>query len=328
MKKIMNEAIIKFLIIAIVLTVIMVTSPLVAISNDSQIEYDFSGTNPDFSLEESLPDGFLDDISDLDPRSSISRDLRTGELSYEAFQPSFEALNEIVKTEPFTPGEESLIDPFRIIGQDERTQITNVNAYPWSKHAFLMITYANGVTEWGGTAFFVNERTLMTAGHLLFHQRHGWASAVWVVPGGPFSNFSTHQAASIVTTQPWVSQNNWDFDYGLIRLSSNVGNQTGWYGLWAASDAQLRDQRVDVIGFPVDRGNGTMWRGNGFINRIGPRRIGFTASATPGMSGGPVVNPNEWRWAVGMFFASGATNAYNQGIRITQEVFYFYLNNR
>lgn len=220
-----------------------------------------------------------------------------------------------------------LVGPEAVIGVDDRIQITNTNAYPWSAHASLLITARDG-SKWIGTGTFIGPHTLATAGHVVHIKnsgvpgRDGWVQSIQVMPGRnggalPFGSVTTSNLRSVAG---WTNNGDPEYDYGAIILPSDLGNQTGWFGFGAYSDATLLGSTVNISGYPGDKPSGTQWYHWNQVASVGPRKVHYAIDTAGGQSGSAVYRiVNGARYAVAVHAYGGSVT--NSGTRITTPVF-------
>lgn len=218
------------------------------------------------------------------------------------------------------------IAPQAIIGQDDRVQIQATGSYPWRVHCSLRITARDG-SQWIGTGWFCGPRTVITAGHCVFIKnsgvagRDGWVRSITVIPG---RNGATQPYGSVVSTDfrtvaAWANSANHEYDYGAILLPTPLGNQTGWLGFGAYSDATLLASTANISGYPGDKPAGTQWYHARRVTSVGPRKVYYDVDTVGGQSGSAVYRiANGARHAVAIHAYGGATS--NSGTRITGEV--------
>ena len=223
-----------------------------------------------------------------------------------------------------------------VIGPDDRILVNDTSRFPWRAIAQLEITPQPGKAgPLIGTGWFIGPKTLITAGHCVFDpdQIGGWAKAIKVTPGkyGTNAPFGAHLAARFATIDQWLNlvgtESGFGFDIGCIQLATPVGDQTGLFNVKAASDADLRDQLVNVSGYPVDRNLGTMqYLHANRIKAIAPQRVFYDVDTYGGQSGSAVYVLNDAGdipQAVAIHaYGTGATPAdvpleVNSGTRLT-----------
>ena len=213
-----------------------------------------------------------------------------------------------------------------IFGSDERTRIVDTKVAPWRMVCQLEITGPEGSTV--GTGWLAGPRTIITAGHCVFHKSDlgGWATSITVTPGmqdgdAPFGSFVATRVESIT---PWVDDENPDFDMGVIHIDPvagqpDPGDALGFFGVAALPDDALLGRMVNVSGYPGDKIDaqnriGTQqWFARNKVSRVTARRIFYAVDTMPGQSGGPaymIDAPGAAPKVVGIHaYGSGGTPA-------------------
>jgi V8-like Glu-specific endopeptidase len=214
----------------------------------------------------------------------------------------------------------------RVIGTDERTQITDTVSYPWRSIASLLIT-AKDNSRYIGTGWFVSPRTLLTAGHCVYINggnpaTDGWVKQIQVMCG---RNGSTLPYGSVTSTvfksvDGWTQDGNENFDFGAIIVPTPLGESVGMFGIAVYPDDELLGQSVNISGYPGDKPDGTQWFDSRAVAQVNARKVYYEADTAGGQSGAPVfriVDGN--RIGVAVHAYGGATA--NSGTRINDEVY-------
>jgi hypothetical protein len=88
------------------------------------------------------------------------------------------------------------------------------------------------------------------------------------------------------TTGRWLS------DVGIIRLASNIGDRTGYFGHWAAPDSYIKNNTLNMLHYPGKFQIGTQqYHSSGFASSVGSEVIKYkhnVISTYGGSSGAPV----------------------------------------
>lgn len=217
--------------------------------------------------------------------------------------------------------------PETVHGADDRRQITATDRYPWRVHASLIITAADN-TRWIGTAWFVNRRVLITAGHCV-HIKHsgvpgqdGWVSRIRVIPGrnGTQRPLGEHTATEFHSVRGWTDQGDPEYDYGAIVLSEPADPGIGWFGFGRYPDHELVDVVGNISGYPGDKPPGTQWYAARRIDSVTPRKVNYDIDTAGGQSGAAVYRiKDNGRFAIAIHAYGGAR--VNSGTRINRPVF-------
>lgn len=212
-------------------------------------------------------------------------------------------------------------------GPDDRVRIATTSTYPWSAHASLLITAADG-SLWIGTGWFIGPHTLMTAGHVVFIKnsgvpgRDGWVRQIQVMPGrnGDSLPFGSVTSSNLRSVTGWTTNGDQNFDYGAIILSSDLGNSTGWFGFGVYPDADLLAAVANISGYPGDQPSGTQWYDAHQVASVDARKVYYDVDTAGGQSGSAAYRiVDGQRYGVAVHAYGGAVT--NSGTRIVAPVF-------
>ena len=219
-----------------------------------------------------------------------------------------------------------------VINTDDRIRVLDPETMPWRMICSLEISARTG--RGIGTGWFAGPKTIITAGHCVYHPNFGgWANEIKIYPGRYGSNFPFPQNSDfqkpIVSTQfdsveGWVTDLNTDFDLAVIHLSEPVGNETGWFSIAVKDEAALSDLLVNVSGYPADRDFGRyQYFAASKIAEVKPSRFFYTADTYGGQSGAPVWYQDEAARPVviGIHSYGVGTFTLNSATRINADVF-------
>jgi glutamyl endopeptidase len=225
-----------------------------------------------------------------------------------------------------------------VIGTDERVRILDTDLSPWRMICALRMRGPSGAGAIG-TGWFIGPKTVLTAGHCVFsnHFFGGWARSVEVIPGlvGPGTDpgirpYGSVTSERLTSVDRWIDHEEADFDMGCIHLDEPKGEEVGWFALAALSDDELHGYRVNVSGYPADRGAGfEQYHAANRVLSVTDRRLFYEVDTYGGQSGAPVwVHPtaSEPPLAVGIHaYGIGGTPANlaivaNSAPRILPEV--------
>ena len=217
--------------------------------------------------------------------------------------------------------------PETVHGPDDRRRINSTANYPWRVTCSLLIT-ARDNSRWIGTAWFIGPNTLVTAGHVIFihdpsrPERHGWVKRVYVMPGRNESDLPYGSTTSEVfhSVTGWTEHGLNEYDYGVIKISSGLGDVVGTFGFGVLSRSELLNSVGNLAGYPGDKPTGTLWYDNNRIASVTSRKVFYDIDTAGGQSGAAVYRIKSGkRTAFGIHAYGGAVN--NSATRITTPVF-------
>ncbi|WNV92180.1 trypsin-like serine protease [Umezawaea sp. Da 62-37] len=226
------------------------------------------------------------------------------------------------KAEPGSVGTDS------VIGADERVQESVPTSYPWGAIAHLQ------TNQGGCTGFMLSRDVLVTAGHCV-HYGGSWVTSYTVTPGrtgnnAPFGSCSGG-INDVWTTSGWINGYPSDQDYGLVKLTCDIGNNTGWFGWWYSTGENLVNQYFYVEGYPGDKPFGTMWWDGDNSYSQTANKLWYWIDTAGGQSGAPVYHYNSTTaglcggWCVTAIHTNGVAgdNPTNSGTRFRPDVMSF-----
>lgn len=306
----------------ILLAITAIFLALIPIKHHNGSDYLFAvqpGTNTDVEGNSCIINS--PNFDNASENAIVKHDLITGEVTIiepESDQSLLEYLG-FSNTEPIIPDGIEIAPPpvasTRGLINVTRSEITNVNSYPYCAIALLSSTFQGGPGQ--GSAAFIGETALLTAAHNIKHPSYGTASSIYVKPGGVNSSFSSDVVIAYYTPIQWDTSYDDDYDYAVILISNNLG--TGCYGTYAESNSNLKNKAVWAYGYPYDK-YGTLWYDSGNISSSLPARVFYySADAVFGDSGGPIVLQSNYLYIVGIVTKS-YNLYYNQAKRVTSDV--------
>jgi glutamyl endopeptidase len=187
--------------------------------------------------------------------------------------------------------EEPVAEDKAVIGRDDRVRVSVPSAWPWRVHGHMEMGFPNG-KRYIGSGTMVNRHHVLTAGHCVYSKSDGgWATTIRFYPGQNESNipFGGFTAVRLLSVTGWTSNQDSDWDMGMLVLGSEAGNQTGWFGVVTfGSDGSLRNARVNVTGYPGDKGGRQMWTMADVVTRLTAERFFYQIDTAGGQSGSGV----------------------------------------
>ena len=192
---------------------------------------------------------------------------------------------ERIRPRPLTNGLET------ILGPDDRVRVVDTDLSPWRMICSLRIQGNFG--EAIGTGWLAGPRTIVTAGHCVHHLQFlgGWAKQIRVSAGrnGDEFPFGTIIATRFTSVDRWINDSDPDFDMGCIHLEEPLGEQAGWFAIGSLPPNELEGHRLNISGYPADRGAGTeqYFHANRVLH-VTDRRVFYDVDTFGGQSGSPV----------------------------------------
>lgn len=217
--------------------------------------------------------------------------------------------------------------PNSVIPPDGRVQEAVPTTYPWGAIAHLE------TNQGGCTGFMLSRDVLVTAGHCVY--LGGWVTSYTVTPGrtggnAPFGSCSGG-INDVWTTSNWINGNPSDYDFGLVKLTCDIGYSTGWFGWWYNTGENLVNQYFYVEGYPGDKPYGTMWWDGDYATSQTANKLWYMVDTYAGESGSPVYHYNSVTpglcggWCVTGIHTNGVAgvNPANSGTRFRPDVMSF-----
>ena len=222
---------------------------------------------------------------------------------------------------------------------DSRQQIKQTLVYPYSAIGRLTIKFPNG--KWySGSGTLIDNRHVVTAAHNLWGDDLG-GNAVEIY-FSPAQNGGTEPFGRLSASHMWITEEyrttappspltndvtdytKYIWDFGLIRLSKEVPEESGYCHMYALSDKILKESAVHITGYPGDLakvyGVGTMWSAYGSVTLSDDDDLLFYKIATnKGESGAGLMIPYLNTYVIsGIHVAGSAKLDSNFAVRLNQ----------
>ncbi len=254
---------------------------------------------------------------------------------------------------------------YDIVGtKDTRLRISKTTLAPYRYICQLFLTMSNGGT-FGGTAFFIGPKTLITAAHNIWDRPANSKlpnGSIIISPGRdgekfPFKpKFASFNPVNTIFSYPGFAAKDLltSRDYAILHIEKTTGNETGFFGqditgidklgssiLQGNLPLPIKKQDLNICGYPgdIDDKKGSRQYlsynyGNDFMDN--GKIITYFNDTSGGMSGSPIwvkrSPDNGGRVIVGIHIDHGTQiktgrSKFNRGVFITDEVRKFMSDN-
>lgn len=222
----------------------------------------------------------------IEEGGAFAKDLITGEVSYLPPAGDRPYAGKTVKSEPENAESERIP---QAIMPDNRVVINDTTAKPSSRQTVhIKFTGANGQTSIA-SGCLIAPNLVLTAGHVVYNPAYGggyWASEAIITPGRQVNGtapYGTAKSKLLICGGGWMSNYDYDDDWGVIVLDTNIGDRAGWF--------QLNSPPLSYFGKKIEA-NGydgqNPYTAEGTVSASKSKTIESTNIYTQaGMSGGP-----------------------------------------
>lgn len=198
-----------------------------------------------------------------------------------------------------------------IIGNDDRTLVSNVTDYPFSSIVFISISY-NG-QSYRGSGVMIGENKVLTGAHVVHDKtKGGFPQSVTVIPARDNNTipFGISKAKKISITRGFLSDDTltrMQHDYAVIELEESIGTKTGWLGINSLFDTA---NPVTLTGYPGEK-QYQMYTETGYLDPLSANINNVFSTkmdGTSGNSGSPMYTNKKQ--VVAIYNYSGGTLNY------------------
>lgn len=211
-----------------------------------------------------------------------------------------------------------------IIGTDDRVRVPNPDTWPWKVQGHMEMTFPNG-QRYIGSGTMVNKHHVLTAGHCVYSQADGgWATSIvfQAARNDGSTPYGSVAAQRLLSVKGWTESNDSNYDMGMLILNEDLGQRTGWMGVITGPDSMLANYRVNVSGYPGDKGGRQLWTMADVIKTVSAERIMYYIDTMGGQSGSGVWS--SWAGHTGekvCAIHTTGSSAGNGGTRISKPKF-------
>lgn len=212
--------------------------------------------------------------------------------------------------------------PEIIIDEDNRTRINPTTSFP--ERTQVLVVLPGG--RCSGT--LVGKDLVLTAGHCVHGGRGGsWVTSATVYPGrnGALSPYGSCSAVRLFSVVGWTRDGNSNYDIGAIKLNCDVGQRTGWMGIFWQS-ASLLNKSARISGYPGDKPL-EQWTHKDKVRAETALTTSYKTDTMPGNSGSGVFAEGDAPAGCGgpcvhtVHTRGDAGAKLNRGTRLTQPLF-------
>lgn len=263
------------------------------------------------------------------------KDFDTGQEEYTTIKVNSNLVHDTESYMPDYHEIDSGISPNSVYGgTDTRQEIMNTYDFPYKAICNVEATWYNtkyGTVISNATGFMINKYYMLTAGHAVYRPEFGgYCDKVLVYPARNrvYAPYGPYKGVKVQVTNEYIKELNNPYtveteeDWALVKLDSDVGSTTGYFGLSVSTNGyDLLQKNVSVTGYPSDKSDDCtgMWKGTGTVKTQTMYDIGYTCDTNKGDSGAPVYLSNNKVIAIHVRGISEYRD-YNEGTKINSKV--------
>jgi V8-like Glu-specific endopeptidase len=156
----------------------------------------------------------------------------------------------------------------KVVSSDERVQIHTTTDFPFRTIGLLEGRFEGSDDYYYCTGTVIAESHVLTAAHCLYNELTGkWADELTFFPGytDPDAPYGAYDWDEVNVLAGYVKAGTGKYtrkhmlnDMGVVKLSKRAGNAVGWMG-WGF-DNGLPSFTANIVGYPLDKPEFTMWR--------------------------------------------------------------------
>lgn len=205
-------------------------------------------------------------------------------------------------------------------------RITNTSEFPYRVTCRVTSNNNEGKIQ-HSTASIVGPKVALTVAHGVFDKEDGNAVLKnWTLYPG-YNNGTYYGTAcgwsQVYYSSDWMNTHNYDSDWAICVLQSDVGNQLGWFGVQSYGvNSELNGVPVRTLGYPGKYEYGFyddaryQYQTGEKITSVSNNYFKYSAWTFGGFSGGPVMRLDNY--ILGVHYGQVANTSI--GVRITQNM--------
>lgn len=179
----------------------------------------------------------------------------------------------------------------------------------------------------------IGPAAVVTAAHVVHNTQYGGnyyieSGRVFPAYADGTTPYGSSSITKIILYDAWTDDNDNEYDWAIVELNSNIGDNVGWLGL-KYQNATYNGTSISINGYPNTVNNNhteVMYRSDGTISSSYTRLLrSNNTNLFNGMSGGPVyIYSNSSGYTAIAIATGGAKDSsgyYNRFVRITQDVY-------
>lgn len=206
-------------------------------------------------------------------------------------------------------------------GVDGRQRILNTTAWPNTIHVQLTMIFNGEI--YGGSGVMVGPHQLLTCAHNVFDTiKKKWAEKIMAFPAlnDNYAPFGKVDVVKVYLYANWTNHGDKKFDIALLILNQAIGKYTGWGGILCIPDQQIEQEKINITGYPGDKGLKQMWSMSHNIKSIAKEEFEYDIDTSGGQSGGAIWI-NKWGLPLILGVHTLGGDEKNFGVRISEQKF-------